>query len=276
MIGFALSWTVLVWILVVTSVTCVLILLAIVVLRSARRLRTRRHERERARVRPAVLGVLAAEDEEDELVEAVDQLRRLPDAQWPAAERYVLQTLSEVRGSSRDALVGVLVDRGTLAAALRTSRGRGAIARARAAEVLGLLQRPEARRRLVSLASDPSRDVRVVAVRALGTLEDPALTETLLAALAPGADVPPSVVGTALLRTRGADPAALRDALSSPHAPVRATAAAVAGHLLVTELAEPISALLDHDPSEAVRSAAGKALARLGRDGDTDDQEVYG
>lgn len=273
MTGVTLSWPVLVWTLVAASVACAVSLSAIVALRVARTQHTRRLETARARVRPAVLGVLAAE--EDELADAVAELGGLPAAQWPAAERYVLQTLSEVRGGSRDALVRVLVDRGTMAAAMRASRGRSAIGRARAAEVLGLLARPDARRRLVHLTADPSRDVRIVAVRALGSLEDPALTATILGSLDPATGVPPSVVGTALLRARDADVDALRDGLSSVHAPVRATAAAVAGHLLVTELAEPIAGLVDHDPSVSVRTTSARALARLGQD-TTTDKEVYG
>lgn len=273
MTGVTLSWSVLVWALAVASAACVMCLVAIVALRWSRRRRTRREERARSRVRPVVLGVLAAED--DELSEAVERLRQLPSARWPAAERYVLQTLSEVRGASRDALVRVLVDRGTMTAAMRESRGRSAIRRARAAEVLGLLARPDARRRLIHLTADPSRDVRTVAVRALGSLEDPALTATILATLDAERSVPASVVGTALLRARDADTGALRDALASASVPVRATAAAVAGHLLVTDLAVPVSVLHEHDPSAVVRSAAAQSMARFGSD-DTTDSEVYG
>ena len=274
MIGITLSSAALVWALVASTVACLLCLGAIVVLRTARALRVRHTEAARARVRPAVLGVLAAE--EDELAEAVHQLLTLPVAQWPTAERYVLQTLSEVRGGSRDALVRVLVDRGTLTAALRASRGRSAVRRARAAEVLGLLARPEARRRLINLTSDPSRDVRIVAVRALGSLEDPTLAGIILGSLDSAGGVPASVVGTALLRARDADVDALRGGLTSASAPVRATAAAVAGHLLVTDLVEPITVLLEQDPSTAVRSVARRALARFGTDGTIDDSQVYG
>lgn len=271
MIGITLSWTVLVWAILAATLACVLSLAVIVVHRTVRRQRARRDEAARATVRPAVLGVLAAE--EDELADAVAVLVSLPGARWPATERYVLQTLSEVRGESRDALVRVLVDRGTMSAAMRASRGRSAIGRARAAEVLGLLARPDARRRLIHLTDDPSRDVRVVAVRALGSLEDPALTSTILGTLRPVDGVPPSIVGTALLRARDVDVQALRDGLASPYPPVRATAAAVAGHLLVTELTDPVGRLLEHDPSAAVRSAAGRALVRLGQ-GATTDQEM--
>lgn len=273
MIGTALSRAGLAWAATVTAVACLLCLGAIVVLRTARALRARHAETSRARVRPAVLGVLAAE--EDELDDAVEQLLALPRAQWAAAERYVLQTLSEVRGTSRDALVRVLVDRGALVRALRASRSRGPVRRARAAEVLGLLARPEARRRLIHLASDPSRDVRTVAVRALGSLEDPTLTASILGALDSAGGVPASVVGTALLRARDADVDALRDGIGSTSASVRATAAAVAGHLLVTELAGPITELYTHDPSDAVRSVARRALARFGA-GDESDEQVYG
>ena len=274
MTGITLSWNALVWAFVAAAVACVLCLGAIVTLRLARALHTRRTEAERSRVRQAVLGVLAAE--EDELADAVDQLLTLPGAQWPAAERYVLQTLSEVRGGSRDALVRVLVDRGTLTAALRASRGRSVVRRARAAEVLGLLARPEARRRLIRLTADPSRDVRIVAVRALGSMEDPALAGIILGSLDSAGGVPASVVGTALLRARDADVDALRSGLASQSAPVRATAAAVAGHLLVTDLVEPITVMLEKDPSAAVRSVARRALARFGSDGTIDDMQVYG
>lgn len=274
MIGTALSRAGLAWAATATAVACLLCLGAIVALRITRALQTRRAETSRARVRPAVLGVLAAE--EDELPGAVAQLLALPRAQWPAAERYVLQTLSEVRGTSRDALVRVLVDRGTLERALRASRGRGPVRRARAAEVLGLLARPEARRRLIHLASDPSRDVRTVAVRALGSLEDPTLTTIVLGALDSAGGVPASVVGTALLRARDADVEALHHGLGSSSTSVRATAAAVAGHLLVTELVGPITELSDDDPSDAVRSVARRALARFGAGPGTDDEQVYG
>jgi hypothetical protein len=245
-----LSWGVLVGTLVVLVVCCTALLLATVGVRLGRARRARRHAERTAHVRPLVLEVLTAEGEE--IPPACEAVAALPDRLWPAAETFVLAAFDSVRGEVRDALVQVLLARGTLERALAATQSRSAVRRARAAEVIGLVGHVSGRRGLVRLLSDPDLEVRTVAARALGQIGDPHLTTILLDSLRPGSDVPPSVVGTALLGSGETDTAALVAGLDADDEVVRlATARAVADRGLT-------------DPSVTVRVQAARALARLG------------
>lgn len=257
-----LSWSVLVGTLTVLVVCCAAMLLATVAVRVGRARRARRLEVRTAQVRPLLLEVLTAEEEE--IAPACAAVAALPDALWPAAERFVLAAFDSVRGEVRDALVEVLVERGTLSRALAATQSRSAVRRARAAEVLGLVGHVSGRRGLVRLLADPNSEVRTVAARALGQIGDPHLTTILLDALRPGSDVPPSVVGTALLGTGEADTAALEAGLVADDEVVRLTAIAVSAELLVLATARTVADRGLTDPSATVRVQAARALARLG------------
>ncbi|MBI9115081.1 HEAT repeat domain-containing protein [Sanguibacter suaedae] len=261
-----LSWTVLVWTLTVLCALCVALLLATVAVRVGRGVLARRREALVAQVRPLVLEVLTAED--DEVAPACEKVAAVPEPLWPTAERYVLAAFDSVRGEVRDALVQVLLDRGTLARAVAATTARSAVRRARAAEVVGLVGHVDGRRSIVRLLSDPSVEVRTVAARALGQLGDPHVAALLLGALRPGSDVPASIVGTALIGIGEADTTALEPALEGALADrdeiVRLTAVAVAAELLVLPTARYVGERVLHDPSPAVRVQAARALARLG------------
>lgn len=257
-----LSWSVLVGTLVVLVVCCTVMLVATVAVRVGRARRARRLERRTAQVRPLLLEALTAEDEE--VAPACAAVAALPPALWPAAERFILTAFDSVRGEVRDALVQVLLERGTLERALAATQSRSAVRRARAAEVIGLVGHVSGRRGLVRLLADPNSEVRTVAARALGEIGDPHLTSILLEALRPGSDVPPSVVGTALLGSGETDTAALEAGLVADDEVVRLTAIAVSAELLVLATARTVADRGLADPSVTVRVQAARALARLG------------
>jgi len=257
-----LSWGVLVGTLVVLVACCTALLLATVGVRLGRAGRARRHAERTAHVRPLVLEVLTAEG--DEIPPACEAVAALPGRLWPTAERFVLAAFDSVRGEVRDALVQVLLARGTLERALAATQSRSAVRRARAAEVIGLVGHVSGRRGLVRLLSDPNLEVRTVAARALGQIGDPHLTTILLDSLRPGSDVPPSVVGTALLGSGETDTAALVAGLDADDEVVRLTAIAVSAELLVLATARAVAERGLTDPSVTVRVQAARALARLG------------
>ncbi|WPF83654.1 HEAT repeat domain-containing protein [Sanguibacter sp. 4.1] len=257
-----LSWSVLIGTLVVLVVCCTALLVATVAVRLSRARRARRHDERTAQVKPLVLEVLTAEDEE--VAPACEAVAALPDTLWPTAETFVLAAFDSVRGEVRDALVQVLIQRGTLERALAATQSRSAVRRARAAEVIGLVGHVSGRRGLVRLLSDPNIEVRTVAARALGQIGDPHLTSILLDSLRPGSDVPPSVVGTALLGSGETDTAALEAGLAADDEVVRLTAIAVSAELLVLATARAVADRGLTDPSVTVRVQAARALARLG------------
>lgn len=257
-----LSWSVLVGTLVVLAACCAAMLVATVAVRVGRARRARRHEVRTAEVKPFVLEALTAEDEE--IAPACAAVAALPDTLWPTAERFVLAAFDSVRGEVRDALVQVLLERGTLERALAATQSRSAVRRARAAEVIGLVGHVSGRRGLVRLLSDHNVEVRTVATRALGQIGDPHLTSILLDTLRPGSAVPPSVVGTALLGSGETDTAALVAGLGADDEVVRLTAIAVSAELLVLSTARTVADRGLTDPSPTVRVQAARALARLG------------
>lgn len=257
-----LSWSVLVGTLVVLVVCCTALLVATVSVRVARARRARRHAARTAEVKPLVLEVLTAEDEE--VAPACAAVAALPASLWPTAETFVLAAFDSVRGEVRDALVQVLIARGTLERALAATQSRSAVRRARAAEVIGLVGHVSGRRGLVRLLTDPNIEVRTVAARALGQIGDPHLTSILLDTLRPGSDVPPSVVGTALLGSGESDTAALEAGLAADDEVVRLTAIAVSAELLVLATARTVADRGLTDPSPTVRVQAARALSRLG------------
>ncbi|MBC8099669.1 MAG: HEAT repeat domain-containing protein [Armatimonadetes bacterium] len=119
---------------------------------------------------------------------------------------------------------------------------------------------------LITALNDPDADVRVRVAEALGNLRDARAVEPLLAALSHESD---EEVQTQLLRSLGRQGDvraldALLDALHAPSAMIRG-AAAEALHDIPDSRATPLLAhTLAHDIDESVRSAAYRALTRIG------------
>jgi len=231
----------------------------IVVVRGLRLNRSRRNARLAAAPRRALLAFVA-----DGGAEGGDELVAIPAAAWRAAEPTAISLLSKIRGEAHQALVTVFERRGAADSALRALHGRGRIRRARAAEALGNLGRRDAVPGLCALLDDPRGEVRVVAVRALGRIGDPAAAEPLLATLAGPDPAPSQLVAHALIQLGLDAQPALTASLRHPAPLVRVTALDALGLLGAAGSAGPVADVLRGDDWPGVRVAAATTLGRLG------------
>lgn len=238
---------------------------AIVVVRTARRIGATRREKKTSLVRPYLLALLAEEDQEV----AQDMLARLLDVDrrtWRALEPTVGQLLGKLRGDSHGLLRTLIELRGTVARARVRVHRYGAVGRARAAELLGGLEDRAVTPDLVRRLADRDPEVRQVAARALGRSGDPAAAGPLLACLA-GNAVPPRVVSQALLRLgHGAEPA-LVEALDEEDELIRAVAVEILGLSSAVSASRVVQSCLTGDPSLEVRIRAARSLGRVGLPG---------
>ena len=245
------------------SALVVLLSLGIAARRSWRRRVDLRRRALSEPVRPHLLELLAGEP--DEQAAAATRLSALDRRTWGAVEPSVVALLGKVRGEGRREVVRVLAHRGVLARARRDLRAPSASRRARAAELLGVVEEQAAVRPLVRLLRDRDAEVRLAAARALGRLGAPQAAGPLLAALeAVPARVPGPVVAQALLRIGSAAAGAASRALASPSTPAATTAAEVLGRLGEASALEGLRERLEHDERPAVRARAATALGRLG------------
>ncbi|MDT5037404.1 MAG: hypothetical protein QOE03_2589 [Micromonosporaceae bacterium] len=234
--------------------------MVIVVGRALRHARNAARARLAAPGRRALLALAAGDDAPDNL----DALVQLDPAVWRAVEPTAVALLGKVRGEAHAALVLAFEQRGMGDRALPELRARGAIRRARAAEVLGNLGRADAVPGLVYLLHDTDRDVRTVAARALGRIGDPAATRALLESLAGRHPVPPQTVADAVMRMGADAQPALAAALDHSADLVRATAVEVLGLIGAITVAPRVITALSDDQSPEVRQRAAAALGRLG------------
>jgi len=139
------------------------------------------------------------------------------------------------------------------------------VRRARAAEILGTLERRDAVPALCEMLRDGDPDCRVVAARALGRIGDPAAARPLLDTVASRRRaIPAHLVAHALTRIgTGAQPA-LVSALDSPREATRAVAAEVLGLIGAVGATGRVEATLRRDESVEVRVRAAGTLGRLG------------
>ena len=151
---------------------------AIVTVRVQRKIRHRKRAALAAGPRRALLAFVADNGESGDL-----DLVAIPDDAWRAAEPGALALLGKLRGEAHAGLVSVFLRRGTARAALRDLHSRSRVKRARAAQVLGDLELRQAVPELCRLLTDRHDEVRVVAVRALGRIGDPAAAWRIIASL---------------------------------------------------------------------------------------------
>jgi HEAT repeat protein len=251
----------------IATVTLLVLMTATVILgvvivfgRAMRRIRDARRTRLAAPGRRVLLAVAAG----DAQPENQQTLVRLEPASWRAVEPSAVALLGKVRGEAHAALVSVFEQRGMGDRALRELRGRNALRRARAAEVLGNLGRRDAVPALVTLLADPDPDVRGVAARALGRIADPAAAAALLRSLAGRRPVPPQIVAHAVMRMGAGAQDALTAALDHDADLVRATAIEVLGLVGAITADSRVIETLRTDPSLDVRERAAATLGRLG------------
>ncbi len=245
--------------LVAISGVLVLLTIATTVHKAVRAARTRRHARIEAAVRPALLEFLAEDDPDPAALEVTSR------AAGRSLDELAAGLLTKLRGEDRRVLERLLETTGSLERARRRTRRRGAVGRARAAELLGAAGHTAALDDLTLLLADRDHDVRATAARALGKLGDPAAVPALLASLEARRPVPAGVVTMALLHIGPAAGAPLAEALATPHsASTRAIAAELLGRLGGLSAAGELIRALRHDRDATVRAGAARALGRIG------------
>jgi HEAT repeat protein len=250
--------TVVLWSMVVVAVAVVL-LVAITALGRAARLRRRRlRDRMRDELRPTIVAVLSDPDAP-------------PPADLPRRGRreelfdvLAFDYLAKVKGEARDALVRLLVDRGTIDAAERRLRRPGVVGRASAAELLGRCGLARSRDPLEGLLPQRSPEVRAAGVRALGRLGDSAAVEPLLGTVHARRSVPTAIVAQAALRTGPSAIPELRAAVHHADDAVRSVAVAVLGLERAVEAVPALVGVVRTDGAVAVRAHAARALGHIG------------
>jgi HEAT repeat protein len=233
--------------------------LAIVAVRMVRHLRQRRLASLAAGPRRALLAFIADNGEE-----GGHELVAIPDDAWAAAEPGALSLLGKLRGEAHLALVSVFLRRGTARAALGNLRSRSRVRRARAAQVLGDLELRQAVPELCRLLTDRHSEVRVVAVRALGRIGDPAAAWRLIASLDQPDPVPSLLVTHTLVQLGPEAEVTLSAALDHPEARVRVVCLDALGLLGATGSVQRVVRVLREDAVLDVRVSAAACLGRLG------------
>jgi HEAT repeat protein len=233
--------------------------LGIVLARIVRQLRQRRRAILAAGPRRALLAFVADNGED-----GGHDLVAIPDDAWKAAEPGALGLLGKLRGEAYLALVAVFLRRGTARAALRDLRSRSRVRRARAAQVLGDLEQRQAVPELCRLLADRHGEVRVVAVRALGRIGDPAAAWRLIAGLDQADAVPSLLVTHTLVQLGPEAEVTLSAALDHPEARVRVVCLDALGLLGAAGSVNRVARVLREDTVLDVRVAAATNLGRLG------------
>ncbi|BCJ50756.1 hypothetical protein Asp14428_22310 [Actinoplanes sp. NBRC 14428] len=234
----------------------------IVAVRLVRRTRERKRAELAARSRPALLAFVADNGEE-----GGDELVAIPEQAWRAAEPHALALLGKLRGEAHAGLVSVFLRRGTARTALGRLRSRSPVVRARAAQVLGDLELRQAVPELCRLLTDRHAEVRVVAVRSLGRIGDPAAAWSIIAGLDRSDSIPALLASHTLAQLGAEAEVTLSAALDHPQARVRAVCLDALGLLGATGSVDRIARLLREDTSVDVRVAAATNLGKMGTRG---------
>jgi HEAT repeat protein len=247
--------------LLAVTATSLVLLLVMVGLRIIRKLYDQHLARLDVRVRPLVLGIAVAEPEElDELISQVHKLRVFARQQ---AVDTAFKMLAEVNGESRRNLSALMIELGVVTKALRRTRSIDPVRRSRAAELLGLVNPPEAVEALKRLSTDSNREVRIVAVRGLGRTNTPEAVKYIESVLSDPSRVPPWLAGTAFLEDNSAKTFPLDQFLSNPSPVVRQTAMTLASLNPHGKTVELLSQCVLEDPDRLVRVYAARALGRI-------------
>jgi HEAT repeat protein len=231
----------------------------IVVVRLARLVRERRRAALAAGPRRALLAFVADNGET-----GGDELVAIGDEAWTAAEPGALGLLGKLRGEAHLGLVSVFLRRGTARTALLDLRSRSAVRRARAAQILGDLELRQAVPHLCRLLTDRHSEVRVVVIRALGRIGDPAAAWRLIASLDRPDPVPSLLVTHTLVQLGAETEVTLSAALDHPEARVRAVCLDALGLLGAAGSVQRVARVLREDPVPGVRISAAASLGRLG------------
>jgi HEAT repeat protein len=246
-------------------VIAVVVAVVVVVTVAERARREAAHARIAARaepLRPLLLALAAAED--DEVIAAVAPFVALDETTWRAVAPSMITLLPKLRGDTHAAVVSVLTARGVLAKAEADTYHRSPLRRAKAARLLGVAGVPFAVPRLMQLLGDADAEVRVVAARGLGHIGDPVAADALMTCLVGRRGLPARVAGDAVLRIGvPAHPAVVR-ALAAAEPVRRGIAADIAGLIGAVSAAPDLARMVAADPEPLLRPRAARALGRLG------------
>lgn len=275
---------------------CLALVVLLITLRIVNDLRDRQRARRAAELRTVFFQFVMGEPRE--ALEAERLLLGMNPRHWKFARAQAFAMLPKLRGESRDHLIRLLRDKGSMEVALQQVRSLSMVRRCRGAFALGALQDKGHADVLIELLADHAFLVRRVTVRALGNLgapeavgpllelarEEPRLSRDLVYALyrigpdgAPamrehlesalasgGADRSADLVATALgtladFRSRSILMAGLR----SDRAELAAACADALGAISAPDTESALVVALTH-PSAQVREAAARALGSLG------------
>jgi hypothetical protein len=207
------------------------------------------------RVRPLAIGLL----------EDGDPVPELTQAEQRALATVMGRYSRKVSGVTSERIGAYFREAGGLAAEVEGMRSRRAWRRAAAAYALGDMACPEVVPVLAGALEDRNDEVRAAAVRSLGRLRDPTVTETLVESLV-AHRVPRGMAGAALLQMGSEAVPELRRIAGHEDAAVRQVALTVLG--LVGDSGDADVALeAIRDPAGDVRAAAARALGRIGMGG---------
>jgi hypothetical protein len=241
---------------------CVL-LAAAIVLRRGLRERAERSRRALAEPHRHLLVALVAHEELES--DVLQQLLDLDDQVWQALEPVVVAMVRKLRGGARECLVELLDRRGTIERHTRRLHGRGAVGRARSAELLGLLGQhaPLAELELL-LERDRDSEVRIVAARALGEIGDPSSAGVLVRSVSGANPVPLRIVARSLARLGPGAAPVLVETMRSRDPVARAVAAEILGLGGAVTAVGVLASHVLHDPDDDVRVRCARALGRIG------------
>jgi HEAT repeat protein len=251
------SRTITLWSMVVIIAAVVVLVMITAVGRAVRQRRRRSRDRLRDELRPTVVEVLSNPSARP----SADLPRR--GRRDELFEVLAFEYLAKVKGESRDALVDLLVERGTIDDAERRLRRPGAVGRAAAAEFLGRCGLVRSREPLQGLLRDRTPALRAAGVRALGRLGDPAVIDPLLESIRHGS-VPAAIVAQSTLRVGPAGIPALHRAVADDDDAVRSVAVAVLGLQRAIEAVPTLVGVLAGDDKITVRGHAARALGHIG------------
>ncbi|GAA2526774.1 HEAT repeat domain-containing protein [Pilimelia columellifera] len=244
---------------IVLAGVAVAIIVATTLIRFLRLRRERRQARLAAGPRRELLAFAAEPD-----ASGADRLAAMPQRQWQHIEPAALALLGKLRGDGYQALAQVFDRRGIAEEAIRQTRSRSPVVRARHAELLGALRHGPAAPDLARLLRDRDVEVVVVAIRALGHVGDPRAAPALLDTLAGDRSVPAHLVAQSLTQLGPDAVPALMDALAAPAATERLTAVQAMGMLGDPRPSRAVAGVIAADPDLAVRVAAARTLGELG------------
>lgn len=235
----------------------VVMLLAILVGRTARDERRRRDLALRPGLEQAVGTYL------------VDERSEPPPPPGSRAARRVLlaigiEGLTELRGEERARLTRLLEETGIVTATAKELRSRRRLTRRLAAQALAQIESPEAVDALVKGLSDRDLDVRAACALALAELGDPRHVHDLTRTIVEVAESRPGAVAEVLLAIGSTDPGSLALVLEATDSPrIRRLVTAVAGALRLMEYAPAIRHELSSDDGE-LAAAAAQAAGSIG------------